>query len=874
MSIALLTLLSHLSVASIAPFPRIAAIDIAVVSHSNAAQQLQQGVQLYQSERFAEAVNQFQQAAHTFQAQGDRASQAQALHYLALTYQQLGHGNAAQQAITTSLTLLGPDASLLTAQTLNTQGRLYLTAGQSEKALTSWEQASAIYTQLGDAAGSIGAQINQAQALQAMGMYRRSLLILTQVNRQLQQQPNSALKATGLLSLGNTLRVVGVLDQATASSLAARQVLEQSLAIADAVRSPELKADVLLSLGITAQAQRQFAQAMQYYQQAAATSAAATTQLQARLNQLRLLVETRQGTEAQTLWTAIQPQLETLPASRKAVYARLHAAQSLLCLNGVAGHSRCHSDDDRESPITPDRPSSKLAWTSIARTVAAAVKTAKMLGDQRAEAYALGALGSVYEQTQQWSAAQDLTQRSLRLAEDLGASDIAYQGYWQLGRILKAPSNSQGSEKRAIAAYSRAVELLKSLRSDLVAMNREVQFSFREGVEPVYREFVSLLLQSNPGQAELAQARTVIELLQLAELDNFFRRACLDAKPVQIDQIDQTAAVIYPVILPDRIEVILSLPTSSADATTLRYHTVRLPQSQVEATLASLQTKLVTRSTPEFLPMSRKLYDWLIRPIAAELKTRNIKTLVFVLDGSLRSIPMAALNDGKQYLVENYDVALTPGLQLLNPRPLVKETLNALAAGLTDAREPEFSALPNVQTELQQIQSEIPSRILLNQGFTRAAIQEQVKSLSASVVHLATHGQFGSTADETFVLTYDDRLNVEELSALLRTRETNQQGAIELLVLSACKTATGDRRAALGIAGVAVRSGARSTLATLWSVDDDATARVMGQFYKALRNTSLTKAAALKRAQLTLLSDPQYRHPFYWAPYILVGNWL
>jgi CHAT domain-containing protein len=163
---------------------------------------------------------------------------------------------------------------------------------------------------------------------------------------------------------------------------------------------------------------------------------------------------------------------------------------------------------------------------------------------------------------------------------------------------------------------------------------------------------------------------------------------------------------------------------------------------------------------------------------------------------------------------------------------------------------------------------------LLNREFTSTAFQDQINALPFPVVHLATHGQFSSQASETFLLTWDDRLDVNQLNDLLQSREPSRTGPIELLVLSACETLTGDKRAALGLAGVAVRAGARSTLATLWSVNDEATAFLMGQFYEALKDPTVTKAEALRLAQLALLKNSRFERPYFWAPYVLVGNWL
>jgi len=514
---------------------------------------------------------------------------------------------------------------------------------------------------------------------------------------------------------------------------------------------------------------------------------------------------------------------------------------------------------------------------AIAQILATAVQQAKSLGDQRAEAYALGNLGSLYEQNQQWSSAKDLTQQALLLAQSINAPDIAYRWQWQLGRLLKAQGDTQG----AIATYTEAVNTLKSLRSDLVAINPEIQFSFRDEVEPVYRQLVDLLLRSQnnsqPSQQNLAQARNAIESLQLAELDNFFREACLEANSVLLDKVvDQdnpTAAVIYPIILPDRLEVILKIPQQP-----LRHYTIGQSQIQVEQTLEELRQKLTEPDTiKDVRALSQQLYSWLIQPAAAELEQSGIKTLVFVLDGALRNIPMAALYDGKQYLVEKYAVALSSGLQLLDPKPLPQGRLKALTAGLSQApANYPYPPLPAVKSEFNLIQQAgVSISPLLDQQFTSKSLATEINSSSFNVVHLATHGQFSSQAKNTFILASDGPINVKQLDNLLRTRNQGRPEAIELLVLSACETAAGDKRAALGLAGVAVRAGARSTLASLWQIDDEATAIFIGEFYKELTNAKLTRAEALRQAQLTLIKNyPNYSRPGYWAPYVLVGNWL
>ena len=239
----------------------------------------------------------------------------------------------------------------------------------------------------------------------------------------------------------------------------------------------------------------------------------------------------------------------------------------------------------------------------------------------------------------------------------------------------------------------------------------------------------------------------------------------------------------------------------------------------------------------------------------------------------MRGIPVASLHDGDRYLIEKYNLALTPGLQLLTSRSLTNDSLKTVAGGLTESRQ-GFDSLPNVQTEVAEIATLVPSEILLDRDFTRDRLKAQVTDRPYPIVHLATHGQFSSRAEDTFLLTWDDRINVNDLDGLLQDRDFANDTPIELLILSACQTATGDNQAALGLAGVAVRSGARSTLATLWSIQDDSTAELMTHFYQALKTPKISKSEALRQAQLSLLRNPKYRHPFYWSAFVLVGNWL
>ncbi|MBD2201910.1 CHAT domain-containing protein [Calothrix sp. FACHB-1219] len=819
---------------------------------------------LYQAGKYAEAIDILKQTLATFNHQGNKLNAAMTLSNLSLAYQQLGQWQEAETAITQSLDLLAklstPESSQILAQALDIQGRLQLSQGNAEAALNNWQAAAKIYQQLKDEESLIRNQINQAQAMQNLGLYLQADKTLIAVADSLNKLPDSPVKAAGLLNLGNIRRLVGNFQQS-------EQKLTEALQVAERVKSAQIISDIRLSQGNTYRNQRDIQinlenkeiknsiksyteKAITSYQQAINPSATPTTRINAKLNLISLLIDEKDWQQVGQLLPQIKYQLAELPVSRTSVYAKINFAQSLIKYGEY-------------EPST---------FPSAIEILQQAIKEAQSLKDKRGESYALGTLGVTYQKTGNLTQAKKLTQQALSISQSINAPDITYQWLWHLGNYIKSEDR-----KTAMKFYEKSWEILQSLRTDLIAMNQSTQFSFRENIEPVYRDFVDLLLQEKNSQADnLNRARQVIESLQVAEIDNFLRTSCL--RPITpIDQLaddEPATAIIYPIILGDRVETIVKLSKEK-----IKYYTTNISKIQVEETIRQLRGNLaIDNRKYEVKELSEKIYDWLIRPAKAELETNQIKTLVFVLDGALRNIPMSILYDREQqkYLIQNYAIALAPSLQLVEPKPLKKVKLNALIGGVSEelkVGDKTFIALPNVKSEIAEIRSELAqNQELHNASFTTTNLETKVKSEPFSVVHLATHGQFSSNSEETYILTWDKLLKVNELDNLLRTRDNTKPESIELLVLSACKTAKGDKQAALGLAGVAVKSGARSTLASLWVADDPSAKKIMREFYKQLK-TGVSKAEALRRAQLSVFAELE-SSPFQWAPYVLVGNWL
>ncbi|MBE8965125.1 CHAT domain-containing protein [Nostocales cyanobacterium LEGE 12452] len=844
---------------------------------------MQAANQHYDAGQFSEASQIWQQAAQGYEKIGDRTYQALALSFVSLATQQLGQWQQAKAAIDTSLSLLantGKTNERIHAQVLNALGRLQLVGGKAElgidsaqAALKTWQEAETLYRQAGDSVGTFGSQINQAQALQTLGLYRQARKLLAQIRQTLEQSPDSRLKVTGLRTLSDIFQQAGELD-------VSQKMLVQALAVAEKLGLHQDKSITLLSLGNTARAQKQTQKALEFYEQVETVAAEQfpLLEIQAQLNRLSLLIETRQWDLAQSLGSQIREPLAILPPGRSTVNAQVNLAKNLICLQLQRSTPICPLLADKQNQPSQTKTVDKSSPSVIIGLLNAAVQQAENLQDSRTQSYALGNLGQFYEERGEWQKAKEYTTKALNLSQQIQAGDISYQWQWQLGRLLK-----QEDITGAIAAYSQAVKSLQSIRSDLVTLNPNIQFGFREEVEPVYRELVNLLLQAQtPSQENLKQAREAIEALQLAELDNFFRDACAQAKPEQLDKIVDSAAtptaVFYGIVLPDRLEFILKLPKQSK----LLHYRTQVSQGEVESTLKQLREKLAQPKPSNELPkLSQQVYNWLLRQTEPDLAENGINTLVFVLDFSLQNIPLAVLDDGKQYLVQKYALALSPGLQLIESRPLTQIKLNVLTAGVSESRTVAgrtFDSLNQVPVELEQIQAEVASSTqLLNSDLSAASLKKAVESVPFSVIHLATHGNFSSNPEETFVLLWDRLLQAKNFDQLLPIGSRINARTIELLTLSACETATGDKRATLGLAGIAVRAGARSTLATLWQVKDDSTAAIAIQFYKVLKDHKLTKAQALRQAQLYLMEkhpNTNYKLPYYWAPFVLVGNWL
>jgi CHAT domain-containing protein len=937
--------------------PAIAQAAPTLTPNAVSAEQLEQiARENYAAGQFQDAAIAFQQAAQQYEAQGNSLRQALSLSNLSLTHQQLGAWTEATQEISVSLALLETelqqqntsDRQSAYAQALDIRAKLELSRGRAADAVATWERSVQIHTQLGSLEEAAESQINQARALQSLGLYSRAIIVLQtalstpedprlllareavtdenqtgeltneELTRRLQKLTNSANTVAALQGLGDSLQIVGKLDQA-------HMLLEHSLTLAQTLPSPDAAAiaSIHLSLGNVTRAEAiaklrinnltvkqavaqlqtlpllspvqqelqhkrtedakefdaQTIQALDFYQQAADSSSPAIIQVQAHLNRLNLFLDKQEGTEAEATVGQINALINRFPPTRTAIDAQINFAQSL----------------KRMAKIETFPASQAAQRLQAAQLLATARQQAIALGDPQAESYASGSLGQLYEDIQQWTEAAALTQQALEkvnavsvinLPQNVYDADLAYRWQYQLGRIRAAQNDKTG----AIAAYEAAAKILNGrLSLDVVSSNLSYQFSFNQDAQqPVHQAWMDLLLSDNPSQPDLQQVREISTSLLETQLNSFLQEPCAVVTPQQVDQVveesAQKTAIFYPVILPDRLEVIVKLPGTSA---LYRYHH-EIPAEQLLETLSNLQIALEEDYTFALVKsLSKQLYDWMVKPVASQLEAKQIDTLVFTLDRRLQSIPMAALYDGEQYLIEKYAVSEILGLKFdSSKQSLQPDELKVIGAGLSIA-SPAVSAggedirglflpLGYVKDELQVIsESKIHSVTLLDEQFTLENFNTQLNEEKFPIVHLATHGQFSFDPKRTFLLTADPTaVDVDQLAGLFRVRGQVRLDAIELLILNACETASGDDLATLGIAGAAVRAGARSAIASLWTLDDAPSVSFARTLYENLQRPNVSRAEAVRQAQLVLLQNPQYKHPRYWSPYILAGNWL
>ena len=564
-------------------------------------------------------------------------------------------------------------------------------------------------------------------------------------------------------------------------------------------------------------------------------------------------------------------------AREEAVAARLNALDTRLAETAVPGeHLLSYAEllgrFAEQAPLMARGALHTRALVALKR----ADDAGRRLSDERLRSFAQGLRGELLERRGDVPGAETHYAVALLLAQRSGAQEARYRWRWRLGALALGRGELATAERH----LSQAVTLLAEVRGRLPARSTLV---FQRTMLPVYEAYVDVLLrlaaQSTGAETQglLAQVQATLEAQKTAEVEDYFARQCVTAEDGDAGLAPGLAAL-YPILLRDRLVLLLLRDAA------YQMVSIPVPRAELEPVAEAFRLALEQGEDPRAgREEGEALYRWLIEPLEAAGALAGIGTLLLVPDGVLRTVPFAALHDGEGYLLERYAFVTTPALSLTDWRVGASPDEPALlVGGLSDAVQ-GFAPLPGVAREVALLDDRFNAEVVFNTQFSESAVRDRFDGGAYAIAHFATHGTFESDHRQSFLLTYENVLSLGALEQLL-----GQEGRppLDLLMLSACQTAAGDERAALGLAlpldllpllaplglaGVAIQAGARSAVASLWFISDAATAELVATFYDGLLKGGLNKAEALRRAQLQLLQQDRFSAPTYWAPYLLVG---
>jgi len=730
--------------------------------------------------------------------------------------------------------------------TLNNIGTVYYHLGQYERASESYEQALAIQKEIGDRRGlgqtlsNIGSVYNPGQYERALEFYEQALAIQSEIgDRQ---------------GVGQTLNKIGAVYDSLGQYERALESYEHVLAISTEIGDRRGKGTTLHNIGVVYRNLGQYERALEFYEQALAISTE---------------IGDREG-EAITL-NNIGSVLETLEEPELAI---VFLKQSVNRYEAIRGDIR-GLDTELQQSFTDSVSSTYRTLADLllqADRVLEAQRVLDLLKVQELEEYL-----------------QDV-QRNAQTEDGIELLDVETQ-IQALRQAITNQAIAIGEELtqlRQIDLEERTPEQMARI-AELEAMQAEVIAQFEDFI---YSDDVQALVAQLSRDAR--QQDLVNELDELITIQDTLRA------------LEQNAVLLYPLILDDRIELVLVTPNSPP----ARYP-VTVERGDLNAAIVEFRQALESpNSRPEAI--AQQLYEWLIQPLAADLEAIDAETILYAPDGVLRYIPLAALHDGNQWLAQRFRInhITAASLTNLNLEPAIQPEI--LAAAFSEGfyevqvgdRTFPFDGLPFAGQEVENLAAFPGTTKLLNTDFnpeTTVPIMDD-----HTIVHLATHAEFvqGTPADSFIVFGNGDRITLEEIK---QWRGRFQQ--VDLMVLSACETGLGDTpgngEEILGFGYLMQQAGARAAIASLWSVSDGGTQVLMDAFYTALNN-GYSKAEALQRAQIALIRNDssalepsergvrvepttaearleivagselrgQLNHPYYWAPFILIGNGL
>lgn len=804
-----------------------------------AAHLFNQSIQQFQLSQFRESLTSAEQALQIYQEINDYPNQANMRLLIGNIYVIFSQYDHAISSFNQSLELARQwQIPYLEVKVLNNLGATYFALGQYQKAIDHHQQALKISQNLSDRQGeslSLGLLGNDYVAL---GQYQKALDFYQQYLAATKNIGDRQGEAYATGNIGNTYAYLGQYQKAV-------EWLQQSLQLVRAIADRRAEAKALENLGNAYGYLNKHQQATEFYQQA--------------------LVIYKQIGDRNGEATALGNLGNTL--------------------NSLGQHQK--------------------AIDYLQQTL----EIVRNIKDRQAEGATLGNLGNAYYALKQYEKALDLYQQHLTIVREIGER----RGEAKANAEIAATLVNLNQNHLAIAFYKSSINITEAIRKDIRNLAQADRQSYLATVADRYRHLADLLLQ----QGRVMEALQVLDLLKVQELEGYFKnikgsdrtaqgirilepekaisnqlsdlskksipelnqqldnqiqqlpKAELNKVPDYLKQIPQGTILFYPLILGNRLELILFSPNTIPIS-----RTVKISQKELENLVTDFRTALIDTGSEDFKEPSAQLYKLLIKTIEAELVQAKSTTILYAPDGQLRYIPLAALYDGKQWLAEKYRINNLIAYSLFDFASKLNTKPNILAGAFGGkAGEKKFgqTALPASIKEVQVIANSFNSSVtLIEDQFSRQAIESKFKN--HNILHLATHAEFNTgTPDDSFIIFGNgDKIKLHEITDW-------EIPNIELIVLSACQTGVGklgDGVEILGFGYQVQKAGAKQAIASLWSVSDEGTQALMAAFYQELQKGDVLPIEALHRAQVALIKSEKFSHPSYWSAFFAIGNGL
>ncbi|WP_094528362.1 tetratricopeptide repeat protein [Pseudanabaena sp. SR411] len=846
---------------------------------AEASRLLNLGIQQFKISQFEAAIQSWQQALTIYREIKDRLGEGQSLGNLGIAYHSLGQYNKAIEFHLQRLAIAQEIKDRLgEGQSLGNLGVAYHSLSQYDKAIEFHLQGLAIAQEIKDRLGEGKSLGNLGNAYYSLGQYDKAIKFYLQRLEIAREIKDRLGEGNALGNLGNAYYSLGQYNKAIKFHL-------QRLAITQEIKDRLGEGAALGNLGVAYSSLGQYDKAIKFYLQRLEIA----REIKDRLGEGAALGNL--GVAYSSLGQydkAIKFHLQRLEITRE-IKDRLGEGQSLGNL-GTTYSFLGKYDKALEF---------HLHYLAITREIK----------DRFGEGKSLNNLAVAYENLNRDPEAMISYQQALTIAREIGDRNGEGYALANLGNVI---SKAKGLEL-AIFFYKQSINVREAIRKDIRKLDKDIQKSYLETVSSSYKRLIYLLIQ----QDRIMEALQVLDLLKIQELEDYLKnikgsdrsaqgvrllepekamsvklgsisfenspeinsqlankiqqlpKSEINKVPDYLQKIPQGTALLYPLILGDRLEIILFTPNTIPIS-----RTVKISQKELETLVIDFRAGLLDAGSEDVKEPATQLYKLLIKPIESELIQAKATTILYAPDGILRYIPIAALYDGKQWLAEKYRISNLIAYSLFDFSAQPKNSPNILAGAFGGkAGEQKFgqNALPATLTEVQAIANSFQNSVTLTEeNFSRQAIEAKFKN--HNILHLATHAEFNiGVPDNSFIIFGNgDKIRLNEITDW-------QIPNIDLIVLSACQTGVGklgDGVEILGFGYQVQKAGAKQAIASLWKVDDAGTQALMEAFYGELKKGDVTSTEALHRAQVALIRSPQYNHPNYWSAFFAIGNGL